>query len=300
MARESGLIASSSYLMPYNHVLQGIKAFEALVRADERAAPVQEPVGEKEISAWAERHDIQGTPTDLRSMFEDAASFTTPPAAQPAQPAPANLWLYWKVDNKSVITGPFKTHSKVEAYGLDCIDQTPITVPAAQRTWVGLTEQEAAECWSTSTVRTWQAIEAKLKEKNAAAHPAPVQERPQNCGTGYCSCIECVMEPAPVQPIGYEKYAAIREGHRNASEEAYFAARPDLPLTTAMLKLFRDGFDRGYDTTPPSAQRQWVGLTLTERNQLCRDIAASTHQVRAIEAKLKEKNNGGPQPRESP
>ena len=36
----------------------------------------------------------------------------------------------------------------------------------AQRTWVGLTEQEAAECWSTSTVRTWQAIEAKLKEKN--------------------------------------------------------------------------------------------------------------------------------------
>ena len=23
----------------------------------------------------------------------------------------------------------------------------------------------------------------------------PVQKRPQNCGTGYCSCIECVMEP---------------------------------------------------------------------------------------------------------
>jgi hypothetical protein len=42
------------------------------------------------------------------------------------------LWLYWKVDDKSVVTGPFKTHSKVEAYGLDCIDQTPLTVPAAQ------------------------------------------------------------------------------------------------------------------------------------------------------------------------
>ena len=40
------------------------------------------------------------------------------------------------------------------------------TPPAAKRQWVGLTEQEAAECWSTSTVRTWQAIEAKLKEKN--------------------------------------------------------------------------------------------------------------------------------------
>jgi len=27
----------------------------------------------------------------------------------------------------------------------------------------------------------------------------PAQKRPQNCGTGYCSCIECVMEPE--QPI---------------------------------------------------------------------------------------------------
>ena len=30
-----------------------------------------------------------------------------------------------------------------------------------------------------------------------ATQPAaqPKQKRPQNCGTGYCSCIECVMEP---------------------------------------------------------------------------------------------------------
>jgi hypothetical protein len=48
----------------------------------EPPAPVQEPVSDTEIAAWAERHDIQGTPTDLRGMFEDAASFTTPPAAQ--------------------------------------------------------------------------------------------------------------------------------------------------------------------------------------------------------------------------
>ena len=43
-------------------------------------------------------------------------------------------------------------------------------------------------------------------------------------------------------------------------------------------------------TTPPAAQRQWVGLTLQERNELCRAVAASTHQVRAIEAKLRSKN----------
>ena len=43
---------------------------------------------------------------------------------------------------------------------------TALYTSPPQRTWVGLSEQEAAECWSTSTVRTWQAIEAKLKEKN--------------------------------------------------------------------------------------------------------------------------------------
>ena len=39
------------------------------------------------------------------------------------------------------------------------------TAPQPQQ-WVGLSEQEAAECWSSSTVRTWQAIEQRLKEKN--------------------------------------------------------------------------------------------------------------------------------------
>ena len=30
-------------------------------------------------------------------------------------------------------------------------------------------------------------------------HPQPKaeQKRPQNCGTSFCSCIECVMEPEP-------------------------------------------------------------------------------------------------------
>ncbi len=36
-----------------------------------------------------------------------------------------------------------------------------------KREWIGLTGEEAAECWSTSAVQTWMLIEAKLKEKNA-------------------------------------------------------------------------------------------------------------------------------------
>ena len=36
----------------------------------------------------------------------------------------------------------------------------------AQRPWVGLTAEEAAECWTTSATQTWKNFEAKLKEKN--------------------------------------------------------------------------------------------------------------------------------------
>lgn len=50
----------------------------------------QEPLSDAEISAWAERHDINGTPLSLRCMVEDAASLhlTTTPQAQPAQQEP--------------------------------------------------------------------------------------------------------------------------------------------------------------------------------------------------------------------
>jgi len=34
------------------------------------------------------------------------------------------------------------------------------------RPWVGLTKEEAADCWSNEALRTWHAIEAALKEKN--------------------------------------------------------------------------------------------------------------------------------------
>jgi hypothetical protein len=48
--------------------------------------------------------------------------------------------------------------------------------------------------------------------------------------------------------------------------------------------------------TPPAAQRQWVGLTDEEIDELSRTMVKGNKSVnwlcRAIEAKLKEKNNG--------
>jgi hypothetical protein len=44
---------------------------------------------------------------------------------------------------------------------------TKLYTTPPRREWRGLTEEEAAACWSVSTVRTWQAVEAALKERNA-------------------------------------------------------------------------------------------------------------------------------------
>jgi hypothetical protein len=61
-----------------------------------------------------------------------------------------------------------------------------------------------------------EAFAELVRADEALAQPAPVQKpvawveyetgnntkRPQNCGTGYCSCIECVMEPAQRTWVG--------------------------------------------------------------------------------------------------
>ncbi len=64
----------------------------------------------------------------------------------------------------------------------------------------------------------------------------------------------------------------------------------------ALWEIRSMAYDAIEDTTPPAAQRQWVGLTNEEVTWLCN--TAKSHEqtwgmfVRAIEAKLKEKNNG--------
>jgi hypothetical protein len=73
------------------------------------------------------------------------------------------------------------------------------------------------------------------------------------------------------QPVGYEHFAAIREGHRNAAEDAWFQAIPNMEPRRA----FQAGFDAGYNTrdaalasSPSSAPAesgwQWVPKTLDE------------------------------------
>jgi hypothetical protein len=147
MAREAGLL---TWLKPPEDVIERLKRFEALVRADERAAHVQEPV------AWMHTSGhIQGCNPNWKPVI--AHGYTRERGWTPlytAPPAPVKIGTIGHIDNgKATLTASI----------LSALQATP---PAAQRQWVGLTEQEAAECWSTIAVRTWQAIEAKLRSKN--------------------------------------------------------------------------------------------------------------------------------------
>ena len=62
--------------------------------------------------------------------------------------------------------GSFEAMTAPEQDKLVQLEQFAALVEAHEREWVGLTKEEAADCWSTEAVKTWHAIEDKLKEKN--------------------------------------------------------------------------------------------------------------------------------------
>jgi hypothetical protein len=86
----------------------------------------------------------------------------------------------------------------------------------------------------------------------------------------------------------------IAEYHMEASS---FAKRVDEIFKQALAADVREpvatlfGSLPVYDT-PPAAQRPWVGLTDEERDDLLDNYITAEGRARAIEAKLKEKNNG--------
>ena len=109
----------------------------------------------------------------------------------------------------------------------------------------------------------WAGWQAALAEQ-------PEQKRPQNCGTGYCSCIECVMEPAQQEPVAWMSDTDV------GFKKSEFGATPTVPLYTS-----------------PPAQRTWVGLTDDERLEVAEIDGADEwfwKVCKAIEAKLKELN----------
>ncbi len=121
---------------------------------------------------------------------------------------------------------------------------------------------------------------------NCERKPQPQPEkRPQNCGTGFCSCIEC---PYPdhfpeagkmIEPFGY--FRSTLDGWEDCAETDEGAR----PLYEAPQP------DHFADAGKPM-EREWVGLT-DEEIEDCWDGYLSDYQlqqIREISVKLREKN----------
>jgi hypothetical protein len=84
-------------------------------------------------------------------------------------------------------------------------------------------------------------------------------------------------QPAPVQPVW------IQPDHLQKAQKAPFLCRVEPHKRDDFVPLY---------TTPPAAQRQWVGLTDAEvMHTMSGDWTSQFYFARAIEAKLKEKND---------
>jgi hypothetical protein len=114
--------------------------------------------------------------------------------------------------------------------------------------------------------------------------PAPVMTdekgRPVSFWGG--KSVEPIAQPAPVQPVW------IQPDHLQKAQKAPFLCRVEPHKRDDFVPLY---------TTPPAAQRQWVGLTDAEVMQtMSGDWTSQFYFARAIEAKLKEKNDAAQPP----
>jgi hypothetical protein len=110
-------------------------------------------------------------------------------------------------------------------------------------------------------------------------------------------------------------YAPAIQGQRKRQEKAITAIKQArsapvqepvaLQMDVIVVNLVREGINKHRarelaehfikHTTPPAAQRQWVGLTDDELNNFLKAVwgreVTPKHFIQAIEAKLKEKNH---------
>jgi hypothetical protein len=116
------------------------------------------------------------------------------------------------------------------------------------------------------------ALEALEWEESQTAYPSRMM-------TNAITAIKQALA-APVQ----EPVATVTSESGNPDVTMSWWHEPPLPVGTNLY------------TTPPAAQRQWVGLTDEEIEKACVPLGAAmlsfTEVARAIEAKLRSKNNG--------
>jgi hypothetical protein len=153
-----------------------------------------------------------------------------------------------------------------------------------------LTQEQSRYCLNCETLSKQVAdledrIKTIYKQLDEQERANQEQKRPQNCGTSYCSCIDCVMDKQEQgEPVAYMYPDDLERMQTSESFCNVFSVKvgsPDKGLSTVELY-----------TTPQ--QRTWVGLTDREKSNLWLESRAAIPRFHTyaslVEAKLKEKN----------
>jgi hypothetical protein len=164
MAREAGLFT-------HKEVQPELERFAELVRADERARMAEQPAQTEVIAGRTVKVDWKTQALELRELVRlggiKIAELEAALVEQPAQQEPCKA-----------CNGTGETETGIGMMVCDECHGTTYTSPPAQRTWVGLTDdeilklaypirwQEVDDFEADKAVNFAQAIEAKLKEKN--------------------------------------------------------------------------------------------------------------------------------------
>jgi hypothetical protein len=152
--------------------------------------------------------------------------------------------------------------------------------------------------------RNYKTYRAMFIDTPPAAQPAPVQEpvgevsghdwstgllyRDLEPGTHLYTASHAIPEQMPVIPkcwslIAVTGFDELMYWMQRCEEKGHLENCPDL------IEPYQ-AFDYQPITTPPAAQRQWVGLTPDEVEECVKYCRSADGLARAIEAKLKEKN----------
>ena len=106
-----------------------------------------------------ERGFIDGMQKQMQSSVDKAVNAMAQPEQEPV------AWGVFDHNLHDMFFAKEEAHEMVRLKG-DGSTVKPLYTTPPQRTWVGLTDEEASWCQAPSTIETWKRIEDKLKEKN--------------------------------------------------------------------------------------------------------------------------------------
>ena len=112
-------------------------------------------------------------------------------------------------------------------------------------------------------------------EQNPADIHTCTPKRPPNCGTGYCSCVECVMEPAPLA-------MAHIVGEIDHAGKVWAPAQPAPVQEPDAAALFREALAFGLAYGPELRRPQWDEMREEKVAQLVTRLATPPAQPELV------------------